>query len=363
MHDRNLLIVDDSAVIRRALTAALSGQPGLDVVGSASNGRIALMKIPLLHPDVVVLDSEMPEMDGLETLVAIRQAYPLLPVIMLNVPTPEGAAATVEALTRGANDYVVKPAGAVPSDATLQILGDELAARIDVCCPAVPVAPPRPAAHSVAAGTARRMKPAGTTGRVDVVVIGVSTGGPIALMDLLPRFASDFPVPILIVQHMPPVFTKLLAERLATKASISVGEGRSFDTLAPGQAWIAPGDAHMAVRRDGEAIRLVTHRNPPENSCRPAVDVLFRSVAEVYGPRVLAVVMTGMGRDGLRGCEDIQAAGGQVIVQDELSSVVWGMPGFVARAGIADQVLPLDELGAEIIERVGRHRQPWSARA
>ena len=207
------------------------------------------------------------------------------------------------------------------------------------------------------------MKPAGTTGRVDVVVIGVSTGGPIALMDLLPRFASDFPVPILIVQHMPPVFTKLLAERLATKASIAVGEGRSSDALGPGHAWIAPGDAHMAVRRDGEAIRLVTHRNPPENSCRPAVDVLFRSVAEVYGPRVLAVVMTGMGRDGLRGCEDIQAAGGQVIVQDELSSVVWGMPGFVARAGIADQVLPLDELGAEIIERVGRHRQPWSARA
>ena len=196
-----------------------------------------------------------------------------------------------------------------------------------------------------------------TPRRVDVVAIGVSTGGPAALMEMIPKFPADFPVPILIVQHMPPIFTNLLAERLALRASIAVAEGALSHLLTPGHAWIAPGGLHMAVECDGEAVRLTTHRDPPENSCRPAVDVLFRSVARVYGPRALAVVMTGMGQDGLRGCEQIQAAGGQVLVQDESSSVVWGMPGIVARSGLADRVLALSELGAEIIERVYRHRQ------
>jgi len=193
------------------------------------------------------------------------------------------------------------------------------------------------------------------------VAIGVSTGGPQALMEVIPAFTVDFPVPILIVQHMPPVFTKLLAERLAARASIPVGEGMLYQTLSPGQAWIAPGDFHMSVERDGDEIRLLTDRRAPENSCRPSADVLFRSVAQVYGGQVLAVVMTGMGQDGLRGCEQVRAAGGQIIVQDEASSVVWGMPGYVARAGLADQIVPLKRLGAEIIDRVWRDR--YSARA
>jgi two-component system chemotaxis response regulator CheB len=180
-------------------------------------------------------------------------------------------------------------------------------------------------------------------------------------MEIMPAFTIDFPVPILIVQHMPPVFTKLLAERLAAKASIPVGEGMLYQTLAPGHAWVAPGDFHMTVERDGDEVRLVTDRSALENSCRPAADVLFRSLARVYGPHVLAVVMTGMGQDGLHGCEQVHAAGGQVIVQDEASSVVWGMPGFVARAGLADKVVPLKGLGAEIANRVWRHR--YSARA
>jgi len=309
------LIVDDSAVIRRALTAAFSAEPLFDVVASASNGRIALMKMPLLRPDVVVLDVEMPELDGIQTLAAIRQTHPRLPVIMLNVPTPQGAAATVDALLHGATDHVMKPDMAVPSDDALKLLGDELLAKVAVWCPADPG----------------------------------------ALMDLIPGFANDFPVPIVIVQHMPPKFTKLLAERLAARSRIAVVEGQLSDALVPGGAQIAPGDFHMAVARDGEAVRLVTHRQPPENSCRPAVDVLFRSVAEVYGSHVLAVVMTGMGRDGLRGCAEIQVAGGQILVQDEASSVVWGMPGFVTRAGLADKVVPLDQLGAEIIGRVYSH--------
>jgi two-component system chemotaxis response regulator CheB len=338
-----LLIVDDSVVIRRALTAAITRESGVAVAGSASDGRIALMKIPLLHPDVVALDVDMPDMNGLETLTAIRQIYPRLPVIMLNVPTSRGAAMTVDALTLGASDYVTKPAAAVPSDDELRILGDELISKIAVCFPNVL--------------RERRHDSTRAARRIDVLAIGLSSGGPQALMDLIPTLPADFPVPILIVQHMPPVFTKLLAERLNANARIAVAEGSMYQALAPGHAWVAPGEFHMAVERDGDAVRIVTHQKAAENSCRPAVDVLFRAVAQVYGPHALAVVMTGMGQDGLRGCEQIRAAGGQVLVQDEESSVVWGMPGNVARAGMADQILPLSELGAEILDRAWRDRR------
>jgi two-component system chemotaxis response regulator CheB len=360
MRNRRVLIVDDSAVIRRAVTAAFSNQPGIEVVGSASNGRIALMKIPLLHPDVVVLDIDTPEMDCVETLTAIRQLDPRLQVIILNVPTPEGSAATLGALIHGATDHVMKPEAIVPSDAALKIVGDELVSKVALWCPAgTSDRSQRPFAGPAEVSQRRFAIP--RAARVDVLAIGISTGGPAALMDLIPALPADFPVPILIVQHMPPIFTKMLADRLTAKSNIAVAEAGFPQTLAPGRAWIAPGDFHMEVKRDGEAVRVVTHRNAPENSCRPAVDVLFRSVANVYGPHVLAVVMTGMGQDGLKGCEQIHAAGGQILVQDEASSVVWGMPGFVARSGMADQVVPLSKLGDEIIARVSRHR--WIASA
>ena len=353
MATRRLLIVDDSVVIRQALIAALSREPSLHAVGAASSGRVALMKIPLLHPDVVALDLDMPEMDGVETLTAIRQSYPRLPVILLAASTPQSSVAVVDALARGGTDYVLKPAGAVPTDAALRDLVGELISKIASCCPDVADLPMPPLQR----GASNRIGASrGVTGRVDVLAIGVSTGGPVALMDLIPRFPADFPVPVLIVQHMPPVFTKLLAERLAAKARLPVAECPPCGTLAPPQVWIAPGDFHMAVEPEGDVVRIVRQKHPPENSCRPAVDVLFRSVARVYGSHALAVVMTGMGQDGLRGCESIQAAGGQVLAQDEPTSVVWGMPGFVARAGLADQVVPLSGLGDEILERVYRHR-------
>jgi two-component system chemotaxis response regulator CheB len=247
----------------------------------------------------------------------------------------------------------------VPSDAALKALLDELVAKVGLWCPV--------GTHRsqlvVATSDAPSLREGGSfaAARVEVLVIGTSTGGPGALMDLIPQLPADFPVPILIVQHMPPVFTKLLADRLDATSRIAVGEAASSQSISPGRAWVAPGDFHMEVRRDGEIVRILTNRSAPENSCRPAVDVLFRSVASVYGPSVLAVVMTGMGQDGLRGCREIQAAGGQIIVQDEASSVVWGMPGFVARAGLADQVLPLSRLGDEIIARVMRQRRPVRA--
>jgi len=193
--------------------------------------------------------------------------------------------------------------------------------------------------------------------RIDIVAIGVSTGGPNALASLIPTFPRDLPVPVVIVQHMPPVFTRLLAERLAAKSQIRVEEGRPGAVLQPGCAWLAPGDYHMIVESDRRQVTLRTHQGQPENSCRPAVDVLFRSVANVYKPHALAVVMTGMGQDGLRGCEHIREVGGQILAQDQATSVVWGMPGFVASAGLADKVLPLDELGMEIIRRVRNGRE------
>ena len=350
MPTRRLLLVDDSVVIRHGLTAALADAPGIEVAGSAASGRVALMKIPLLQPDVVALDVEMPGMDGLETLAAIRQACPRLPVIMLNVPTPDGAAATIDALTCGARDYVMKPPAAVPSEEALTVLAGRLVSKIALCFPEM--------SHS-RTGQIEREDPLATgrvTHRIDVLAIGASTGGPQALMDLIPVFPAGFPVPILIVQHMPPTFTRLLAERLAARSTLRVAEGSLHQPLAAGHAWIAPGDFHLAVARDTDAVRIVTNQHAAENWCRPAADVLFRSVADVYGPHALAVVLTGMGQDGLKGCERIRAAGGQVLVQDEASSVVWGMPGFVARAGMADRVVPLGELGAEILGRVRRHR-------
>jgi two-component system chemotaxis response regulator CheB len=183
-------------------------------------------------------------------------------------------------------------------------------------------------------------------------VIGSSTGGPNALAEMLPAFPPDWPVPILMVQHMPPEFTVRLAERLAEKSRLRVREGVAGEPVAAAQAWVAPGNHHLLVRREDKAVRLALNQEPPVNSCRPSVDVLFRSAAAVYGPGVLAVVLTGMGQDGLRGCECVRAAGGQVLAQDEASSVVWSMPGAVAQAGLADQVLPLGDLGPEILRRV-----------
>jgi two-component system chemotaxis response regulator CheB len=191
---------------------------------------------------------------------------------------------------------------------------------------------------------------------VDVVAIGVSTGGPSALMELLPRLAADFPAPIVIVQHMPPTFTKLLADRLAAKCRVRIAEAGTREILKPGDVWLAPGDFHMSVERSGTAVVTRIHQDARENSCRPAVDVLFRSVARTCGPHALAVVMTGMGRDGLAGCREIRAAGGQILVQDEASAVVWGMPGLVVKAGLADQIVPLSGLAEAITDRVSQHR-------
>jgi two-component system chemotaxis response regulator CheB len=352
-----VLIVDDSTVARRFLTNVIAADPMLEVVGTAPNGSIALQKIALLSPQVVTMDIEMPEMSGLEALAAIRRTNPTLPVIMVSSLTERGAVATLEALSLGATDYVTKPSRtAVGGDFEKDQFARELLPKLKGLSRSraggalAPNATLHPLARPAISAPARAAQ------RIDVVAIGVSTGGPNALAELIPALPADFPVPIVIVQHMPPLFTKLLSERLAAKSAIRVREAVAGDALGAGLAIIAPGNHHMAVVRAEGGKQVGLNQGPLENSCRPSVDVLFRSVSEAYGAGVLAVVMTGMGQDGLHGCEAVRERGGQIFVQDEKSSVVWGMPGFVAEAGLADEILPLNQLATVITRsvRMGR---------
>jgi len=351
-----VLVVDDAVVIRRLVTEILSNDPEIEVVGTAANGSIGLARIQQLSPDVVTLDVEMPDMNGLATLAEIRKTHPRLPVIMFSTLTARGAEATLEALAAGASDYVTKPANVGSVSAAQQSVRESLIPKIKALCPrATPPAPapaPLPRAGGTQAPPVRVAASKGATARVDVLAIGVSTGGPNALAALLPRLPGDLEVPVLIVQHMPALFTKILSERLDHASELHVAEAQGGEALAPGHVWIAPGDHHMTVARRGLRVVAQLDQSPPQNSCRPAVDPMFTSAAHTYGAGTLAVVLTGMGQDGLRGAEDVRAAGGVVLAQDEASSVVWGMPGAVVRAGLANGVLPLDQLAEAIVRRV-----------
>lgn len=354
-----VLIVDDSVVIRKILSEVLSGDSHIEIAGVAANGKIALAKIPQVNPDLITLDIEMPEMDGLETLRELRKDYPDLPVVMFSTLTERGAEATLDALSLGASDYVTKPANVGKVSEAIEKLRTDLIPKIKALVPSHG-ALKLPSAGLYPRTEATRIRPAARPEgphRIDIVAIGISTGGPNALVKLLPALSADFPVPIVIVQHMPPVFTKNLARRLDQMSPIQIEEGEDGAKLEPGTARIAPGGIHMVVQKDGVGVMIATNEGPPENSCRPAADVLFRSVADVYGPHVLAVVMTGMGYDGHLGSEYIHEAGGIVIAQDEASSVVWGMPGIVVTSGLAQKVLPLSELAAEISRLVDRNRR------
>lgn len=359
MRKIRVLVVDDSVVIRRLVSVALADNPHIEVVATSPNGRIALSRIPLCNPDLITLDIEMPVMNGLETLAMVRKSYPSLPVIMFSALTPMGADKTLDCLALGAQDYVTKTEMGT-GDAAVAYLHRHLVPKIEAFCRGIvelPASvPPAPIAPVLKV-------PSAVTQRVDVLVIASSTGGPKALLEVIPQFPADFPVPVLIVQHMPPVFTKHFAQNLSDKSKISVVEGSVGDPLNGGQAWVAPGNYHMMLKRDGTMVRIQLNQDPPHHSCRPSADVLFCSAAELYGPSTLGVVLTGMGQDGLRGSECIAEAGGQIIVQDEASSVVWGMPGFVAKAGLADAVVPVNHLFEEIAKRVMKGRNMTSSYA
>ena len=369
------LVVDDSAPIRRLLCEILGSDPGIEVVGTANDGRATLTLLDRVWADVITLDVEMPGMSGPHLLSVLQQRRPGQRVIVFSSLTRQGAAATLEALSLGASDYLPKPSQTGSRAAAQQQIRAELLPKIHALCepltrlphpqPSLPALaavhllvaarplPARPGAIALQAAPPRP-RPArlpADAARPQIVAIGASTGGPNAVEALLAALPLDFQVPIVVAQHMPKIFTALFAERLAARTGRRVAEATDGAKVRQGDVWIAPGDLHLEVAGPPGAAFLRTHDGPRENSCRPAVDVLFRSLAASFGAGTLAVVLTGMGQDGLLGAQALRAAGAHLIAQDEASSVVWGMPGAVAAAGLGAQVLPLSAIAGELALR------------
>jgi two-component system, chemotaxis family, protein-glutamate methylesterase/glutaminase len=366
-----VLVVDDSVVYRKILKEVISVISGATLIGTAANGRIGLEKLRNLNPDLVLLDVEMPEKDGLETLKEIRENRPDIGVVMVSGAGRHAADVTVAALEMGALDFITKPAGdsaAVNQQSLVDRLSPiimnfatkraltkvrmhheaiagkqrSLPAAAPLSEPAFSREPPPPVSREPDA------RPV-LSNRVEVVTIGVSTGGPNALGMVIPRLPENLGVPVLVVQHMPPVFTASLAGSLNRKSRLPVMEAREGDLIEANHVYIAPGGFHMVIRRKEDSRPVVgLNENPPENSCRPAVDVLFRSVATIYGGNVLAVIMTGMGQDGLNGVRMLKQRGAYCLIQDEATSTIFGMPLAVMRAGLADETLPLQQLAGRI---------------
>jgi two-component system, chemotaxis family, protein-glutamate methylesterase/glutaminase len=341
-----VLIVDDSAVMRSLLRSVVAADAQLEVAGTAVDGAAALQSIASVAPDLMLLDVEMPVMDGLTTLKRLRAAGHRLPVIMCSGLTQRGARVAIEALAAGAADCVAKPTAQENRDEAVRTLAGQLLPKIHALVRrtqrgVLRASPARPAPATPAVVAAPR-----------IVAIGVSTGGPDALEKLLPALPADFPLPVVIVQHMPALFTSMLAEHLNKRCRLAVREAAEGLAVVPGNIFIARGDAHLEVLKAssaGQSTTLHLTNAPLENFCRPAVDVLFRSLAAAYGGSVLAVVLTGMGSDGLAGCRILREQGATVLAQDEASSTVWGMPGAVATAGLTYRILPLNEMAPEIL--------------
>ena len=372
-----ILAADDSAVMRSILWKLFlmhaedrsSELPRMELCGIARDGVECVELVERLGPDVLVLDLEMPRMNGLDVLDRLRVENPELPVIMCSAYTEHGARSTLEALARGASDYVMKPSEQRDFAMAMQSLSQQLLPRIAAL--AKDARSGEEKADRVASSDNSSKPgeiPAKALTPIDIVVIGLSTGGPSALEQLLPKLPKDFPVPVLIVQHMPKLFTGALAERLDKCCALRVEQAYDNATIRPGTVWLAPGDAHMEVapRRAmaGEASsavdvcssRVRLHQQEPLNHCRPSVDYLFFSAARMFGAGTLALVMTGMGADGLNGARAVHEGGGVVLAQDEASSAVWGMPGRVSEAGIASATLPLWGIAGALKQRVNAGR-------
>jgi two-component system, chemotaxis family, protein-glutamate methylesterase/glutaminase len=369
-----VLAADDSAVMRgimRNLFSAhaedqASEQPPMDLCGVARDGVECLDAVSELRPDVLVLDLEMPRLNGLAVLERLRAENNMLPVIMCSAHTEHGARSTLEALARGASDYVMKPSAQRNFVEGLQSLSLQLLPKITALAKG---AAKRGQENGDRAGRSFGLTsaeiPSRSNALVEVIVIGLSTGGPSALEQLLPKLPRDFAAPILIVQHMPKLFTGALAERLDQCCALRVEEAYDGAVIRPGKIWLAPGDSHMevspriAMLGDSDGVRwsrVRLHRQEPLNHCRPSVDYLFHSAARMYGAGALALMMTGMGSDGLEGARAIHQRGGMVLAQDEATSAVWGMPGRVSEAGIASATLPLWALAGELEQRVSAGR-------
>ena len=340
----SVLIIDDSAVVRGLVSRWIEADSRLQVAATCADGEVGVRKAAELQPDIVVLDIEMPRMDGLTALPQILKACPKAKVVMASTLTLKGGEITMRALSLGAADYAPKPeAGRV---AGAEAYRKELLDKLVALSPRSAGIAPRPAA--VRPATPRPVAPAR---KPSLIAIGSSTGGPQALREVIAALPRDTNVPIVITQHMPKLFTAILAEHLS-KLGMPAAEAKEGEPLRPGRIYLAPGDFHMTLRSANGVISAHIDQSPPVNFCRPAVDPLFNSCAKVAGNGVLAVVLTGMGHDGRDGARTIREAGGQVIAQDQASSVVWGMPGAVAEAGLADQILSLKDIGPELTRRL-----------
>lgn len=354
-----ILVVDDSALYRQLVRNVLRDVPGVEVVGAAKSGEEAIDLIGQLDPDLITLDVRMPGKDGIEVLRDIKRKRLRTKAIMLSGLTAQGAQVTTDALLEGAFDFILKPAGA-DADANRRVLLAALIEKIQAFRDGrVVQGPARRTATALAgldlkAPTAKSPITSVQSAARDVVVIGTSTGGPVALREIIPQIPGSFPVPILIVQHMPPQYTHSLAQRLNEASEIEVVEACDGMDLEPGWAFIAPGGRQMKIQARGARQQIRITDDPPEQGVRPSVDYLFRSAAEVFVGRVVAVMLTGMGRDGVDGCRELKRRGALVISQHPEGCIVYGMPKAVAEEGLADKIVPLDNMGAEIIASIRR---------
>ncbi len=341
-----VMICDDSAVIRSAITRILESDPGITVLSRVANGQLAIEAVARIAVDVLVLDIEMPVLDGLSALPLLLRADPGLRIIMASTLTLRGADIAMRALRLGAADYVPKPsAGAVTGDASFAA---ELVAKVK----GLAKLRRRTADHS--ANSLAAMPPAVVALRPPparaplLLAIGSSTGGPQALLTLVQSLGSTLPVPVVLTQHMPPMFTAMLAEHITRLGALPCAEARDGEMLEPGRIYLAPGDRHLLVTAAGQRLQARLSDDAAENFCRPSVDPMLRTASTACNGRVLVAMLTGMGQDGMAGTQGIVAAGGTAVAQDEATSVVWGMPGAIARAGLCHAVLPLPQLGAKI---------------
>jgi two-component system chemotaxis response regulator CheB len=354
-----VLVVDDAVVFRRAITDALAGVPDVEVVGTAANGKIALSRLRALKPDLMTLDVEMPEMNGIEVLEQMRAENLDTGVIVLSALTVKGGELTIRALELGAFDFLTKPEGGT-AERNIGVLRSQLLPLIVAfkrrrevreqkrsgTPKAIPLAAPPP---DVAVATRPSLR-----GGAPIVLIGVSTGGPAALASLLPGLPAGLAAPVLIVQHMPPLFTRPLAESLARKSAMPVKEASDGEQARNGCAYVAPGGRQMKLTRGptGEVVIRITD-DPAENNCKPAVDYLFRSAALQFPGRAVAAILTGMGNDGTQGLRLLKRGGCRSIAQDEASCVVFGMPKEAIQAGVVDVIAPLHRIAAAIVAAVG----------
>ncbi len=356
-----VLVVDDTIIYRKIIRDVLDEHPGIEVVGTASNGKIALERIADLHPDVLTLDIEMPVMNGLDVLRALQKQHNRVGAIVLSALTSDAAKSTVDALKLGAFDFVLKPSGGTLAEnagvlreslcSKIMALGRTLAIRRILNGSSDGDDPTHELDSEPESTITQQVKQVAfaPTSRPRIVALGISTGGPQALTRMLPQLPGDMPVPVVIVQHMPPVFTKSLADDLDRRCGLSVREATDRQRLVAGDVLIAPGGRQMRLVEESGNVQVRLTDDPPVNNCRPSVDYLFQSIAQIYGADAVGVIMTGMGDDGTEGCRQMKKRGAAILAQDEASCVVFGMPRKPISEGIADVVAPLDQIASQIV--------------